>query len=232
MLDFGSANGFRYYVMPFVSGPTLCDRIREEQGFPIDEAIAITSTVLEGLEYAHRKNVIHRDIKPENVLLQDGRALVADFGIARAIVLSGGDQISSTGIVIGTPTYMSPEQAAGEIELDGRSDVYSTGCLLYELLAGEPPFTGPTAQAVHARHKYDTPPSIRVIRADVPGALEDVVMKALAKDPADRFQSAAVFLAALGGGTSEPDERPLPRSPWWRFGRAAGPTKSPPPAPE
>jgi hypothetical protein len=200
--------GFLYFVMPLVTGATLRERLRAEPQLPIDQAVSLTTTVLDALEYAHGQNVVHRDIKPENILIQDGQPLVADFGIARAIVVSGGEAISSTGFVIGTPSYMSPEQAAGESRLDARSDVYAMGCLLYEMLAGQPPFTGTTAQVIQARHLHEAPPPLRVARPTVHPALEAVIGKALAKVPADRYGSAAQFSRELKRALTAPPVRP------------------------
>jgi hypothetical protein len=197
LLESGDEPTFLYFVMPFVAGQTLRQHLEREPQLAVDAAVGIAVTVLDALEYAHGKNVIHRDIKPENILLDDGRPLVADFGIARAIILSGGTSISSTGIVIGTPAYMSPEQAAGETRIDARSDVYATACLLYEMLAGNPPFTGSTAQAIQARHLHQAPPPLRIVRPAIPQALETVIGRALAKVPGDRYASAAEFSRAL-----------------------------------
>jgi hypothetical protein len=204
LLESGDDAGFLYFVMPFVAGNTLRERLRREPQLPIEEAVAIAATVLEALEYAHGQNVIHRDIKPENILIEAGRPLVADFGIARAIVRSGGESISSTGFVVGTPAYMSPEQAAAEPRLDGRSDIYATGCLLYEMLTGNPPFTGQTAQAIQARHLHEAPPPLRVVRPAVPQALEAAIGRALAKVPGDRYASAAEFSHALKRSLTDP----------------------------
>ena len=209
LLESGSDGEFLFFVMPFVAGPTLRQRLESEPQLPIEEAIGITVAVLEALEYAHGQNVVHRDIKPENILIEDGHPRVADFGIARAIVVSGGDSISSTGIVIGTPAYMSPEQAAGELRLDARSDVYSTGCLLYEMLAGSPPFSGSTAQAIQARHIHERPPPLRVVRSTIPPALESSIGKALAKVPGDRYPSAADFSRALTDSLTAAANRPV-----------------------
>lgn len=204
VLASGEAGDLLYYVMPFIEGGTLRDRLRREPHLPIAEAAGITRAVLAALEYAHQQNIIHRDIKPENILLGDGTVVVADFGIARAILRSGGESISSTGMVIGTSTYMSPEQAAGESQLDGRTDIYSVGCVLYEMLAGTPPFTGSSDQAIRARHALEPPPPLRVVRPAVPQSLQLSVERALAKVPADRPESAASFSDALAGLGSLP----------------------------
>ena len=196
-LETGESGDLLYFAMPLVKGETLRDRLNREPQLPVEDALGITRTILDALEYAHGRNVIHRDIKPENILLQDGQVLVADFGIARAIVRSGGDRISTTGVTIGTPAYMSPEQVVGEARLDGRSDIYSTGCVLYEMLAGGPPFGGPTPQAIQARHMHEAPPPLRVVRPSVPEALQRVLETALAKVAADRYRTASEFSAAL-----------------------------------
>jgi serine/threonine protein kinase len=196
-LDSGESHGLLFFAMPLIKGGTLRGRLVHEPQLPIEDALSITHAVLAALDYAHRHNVIHRDIKPENILLEDGQPLIADFGIARAIVRSGGDQISTTGLAMGTAAYMSPEQGTGETRLDGRTDIYSTGCVLYEMLVGGPPFSGPTPQAVQARHLLEPPPPLRVVRPAVSEALQAVVEKSLAKVPADRFRSASEFAAAL-----------------------------------
>jgi DNA-binding SARP family transcriptional activator len=186
-----------FYVMPHVEGETLRRRLEREGSLPPADAVHIASEVADALSYAHAQGVIHRDIRPENVLLQSGHALVADFGIARALESSGGDQISAMGMVLGHPAYMSPEQARGVSDLDTRSDIYSLGCVLYEMLAGEPPFTGATSAAVLARKTADPTPSLRTACPAVSEGVERAVMKALAKRPADRFRTAAEFSTAL-----------------------------------
>jgi len=185
-----------WYAMPRVAGGTLRDRLDREGQLPIDDALGIAREIAHALECAHGNDLVHRDIKPENVLIENGRAIVADFGIARAIS-DASDAITSAGLAVGTPAYMSPEQGAGQPRIDGRSDIYSLGCVLYEMLAGEPPFTGPTAQAVIARHQLEPPRSLQVVRPTVSRALEGLVERALAKVPADRFGSATEFAAAL-----------------------------------
>jgi TolB-like protein/tRNA A-37 threonylcarbamoyl transferase component Bud32 len=198
LYDSGDADGLLYYVMPFVSGESLRDRMDREKLLPIDDAIQITLEVADALGYAHSHGVIHRDIKPENILLTGGHALVADFGIARAVSSAGSDQkLTETGMALGTPIYMSPEQAVGD-EVGPTSDLYSLGCVLYEMLAGTPPFTGPNSRAIMARHAMDPVPGLQVIRDTVPDEIEDAVFFALAKVPADRPQTAAQFAEALG----------------------------------
>jgi hypothetical protein len=186
-----------FYTMPFVAGESLRDRLRREKQLPVEEALRITREVADALDYAHRQGIIHRDIKPENILLEGGHALVADFGIARAVSATDTQKLTETGLAIGTPGYMSPEQATATKEIDGRTDIYSLGCVLYEMLAGDPPYTGATPQAILARKLNEPLPRISIVRQAVPPALEAVIGKALARVPADRYQSAAEFLGAL-----------------------------------
>jgi eukaryotic-like serine/threonine-protein kinase len=194
----GDADGLPYYMMPFVTGESLRDRLRRERQLPIHQAVQIACEVAQALDYAHGHDIVHRDIKPENVLLHEGHAVVADFGICRAITHSSdADPITLAGMAIGTPQYMSPEQAAGEREIDGRSDIYSLGCVLYEMLVGEPPFTGRTAQAVIARRFAGAVPSVRVVRPQVSAEVERAVLRALALAPDDRFQTGAALATAL-----------------------------------
>ena len=200
LFDSGEAGGWLYYVMPYVEGESLRDRVNREKQLPIDDALQIAREVADALAYAHSVGIVHRDIKPENILLSAGHALVADFGVARALSVAGGTQLTETGIAVGTPLYMSPEQARGAVELDGRSDIYSLGCVLYELLSGEAPFTGPTAQAVMARHSLDPVPSLCTVRTTVSLALDCAVAKALAKVPADRYPTAQRFADVLAAG--------------------------------
>ena len=197
LIDSGEVGGTAYYVMPFVEGESLRDRLRREKQLPLADAVRIATEVAGALGYAHRHGVIHRDIKPENVLLHDGSALVADFGIAIAITTAGGTRMTETGMSLGTPHYMSPEQAMGEREITARSDVYALGVVTYEMLVGEPPFTGPTAQSIIAKVLTDDPVPPTRQRKSVPPALEHAVLTALAKLPADRYSSAAEFAAAL-----------------------------------
>ncbi len=196
--DSGEAAGVVYYVMPYVEGESLRNRLAREKQLPLDEALRVAREVADALDYAHRHGVIHRDIKPENILLHDGRALVADFGIALAVSRSdGGTRMTETGMSLGTPHYMSPEQAMGEREITARSDVYALGCVAYEMLTGEPPFAGPTAQAIIARVLTEEPRSLTLQRRTIPPHVEAAVLKALAKLPADRFQRASEFAEAL-----------------------------------
>jgi eukaryotic-like serine/threonine-protein kinase len=197
LFDSGHIDGIVFYVMPFVSGESLRDRLKREQQLPVEDALRIAREVGDALQHAHSRGVIHRDIKPENILLQGGHALVADFGIALAAAHTGGSRMTETGMSLGTPTYMSPEQAMGERSIDGRTDVYALGCVLYEMLVGDPPHSAGTAQAIVAKVLTEKPASIVAQRPRVPPHVEDAVFTALEKLPADRFASAADFVAAL-----------------------------------
>ena len=212
LFDSGEADGFLFYVMPYVEGETVRDRISREKQLPVADAVRITIEVASALDYAHRQGVIHRDIKPENILLHDGSALVADFGIALA-VSTAGTRMTETGMSLGTPHYMSPEQAMGEREITATSDVYALGCVLYEMLVGEPPFTGPTAQAIIARVVTEEPRSLTIQRKTIPENIEAAVEQALQKLPADRFASAAEFASALQGQGTVSMTRARPRGP-------------------
>src|SRR5688572_4306502 len=214
--DSGLADGLLYYVMPFVEGESLRDRMDREKQLGLEEAVRITREVAGALAHAHAAGVIHRDIKPANILLQAGHAVVSDFGIARAIERSGGDRLTATGLAIGTLAYMSPEQASGEQELDVRSDVYSLGCVLYEMLAGDAPYTGSTPQAILARKVTQPPPRLRVVRDTLPTAVESVVTKALAKVPADRYATATQFSDALERSLTTKDAAEAARPRWRR----------------
>jgi eukaryotic-like serine/threonine-protein kinase len=196
LFDSAAAEGPPFFVMPYVEGESLRGRIARGLQ-PIDEAVQIGIEVAEALDYAHRKGVVHRDIKPENILLLEGRALVTDFGIAHAIREAGGERLTATGLLLGTPAYMSPEQVSGARELDGRSDVFSLGTVLYEMLAGQAPFSAPTVTATLARIAAAAPPPLAEARAGVPPALVAVVDRALEKDPAARFATAGEQAAAL-----------------------------------
>ena len=198
LFDSGAAAGLLYYVMPYVEGESLRARLGREKQLPVADAIRLASEIASALDYAHRHGIVHRDIKPENILLHDGTALVADFGIALAVSeAGGGSRLTETGISLGTPSYMSPEQAMGEREITARSDVYSLGAILYEMLLGEPPFTGPTAQAVVARMLSEDPRAPSSIRRSVPPEVDEAVLTALQELPADRFGTAAEFARAL-----------------------------------
>ena len=210
--DSGEADGFLYYVMPYVEGESLRDRLNREHQLPLDAALQIAREVADALAYAHSQNVVHRDIKPENILISSGagaeagggNAMVADFGIARAVSAAGGDTLTETGLAVGTPAYMSPEQAGADRAIDGRSDTYALSCVLYEMLAGHPPFVGSTAREVLARHALDPVPPLRTVRPELPDAVERAVQKALAKAPADRFSSTSAFSRALVQSSATP----------------------------
>ena len=197
LFDSGDAGGVLYYVMPNVSGHSLRDRMNRDQRLPVDEAVRIAMEVAGALDHAHRHDVVHRDIKPENIMLQDGHALVADFGIGKAVSEANGTTLTQAGMSVGTPAYMSPEQAVGE-DVDGRSDLYSLGCVLYEMLVGEPPFTGPNVQAVIAKRFVQTPADVMALREGVPRPVARALQKALARTPIDRFETGALLAMALG----------------------------------
>ena len=219
LFDSGSADGMLWYVMPFAEGETLRSRLEREGRMPVDVALRFAREMADALEYAHRHGVVHRDVKPENVLLQSGHAMVADFGIALALEHAGGARLTNTGIMLGTPQYMSPEQAAGDRTIDARTDIYALGAVVHEMLAGEPPFAAPTQQAVLRRVVSERPASLTTRRADVPSSLDAAVQRALAKRPEERFASAAAFAAALGvplngaesdAGRAAPGGTPVP----------------------
>ncbi|HEX3232547.1 MAG TPA: serine/threonine-protein kinase [Gemmatimonadales bacterium] len=218
LYDSGAADGRLFYTMPYVEGETLRQRLRREPQLPVDETVVIVRAVAAALDYAHRAGVIHRDIKPENILLardpsggKSPHALVADFGIARALDAAGGERLTETGLALGTPAYMSPEQAAAGSRLDGRSDLYALGCVAYEMLAGAPPFTGSTAQAILARHAVDPVPPLRTVRATIVEPVAYAIERALAKVPADRFATLGEFAAALVAEAAPPSRRRPPR---------------------
>jgi len=223
LFDSGAADGLLYYVMPFVEGESLRGRLTREKQLPVDDAVAIARGVAAALDFAHRHGVIHRDIKPENILLQDGQPLVADFGIALAVKQAGGARLTQTGLSLGTPQYMSPEQATAERELDARSDIYAIGAVTYEMLGGEAPFTGTSTQAIIAKLMTEEPRRLTVLRKTVPPHVEAAVHRAMEKLPADRFGSAAEFAAALADGTrtvrlpgaASVAGRPAPRRALW-----------------
>ena len=203
LFDSGEAHGLLYYVMPYVEEESLRDRLGRERQLPPEEVIRIVGEVADALSYAHDQGLVHRDIKPENILFAAGHAAVADFGIAKGLDAAGGEQLTRTGVTLGTPAYMSPEQAGGAEELDGRSDLYSLGCVAYEMLAGQPPFTATTPQAVMARHAVDPPPELQTVRPDIPAGVSRAVHKALAKVPTDRHSSTRDFAEALRQANTE-----------------------------
>jgi serine/threonine-protein kinase len=211
--DSGVADGLLFYVMPYVEGESLRDRLAREKQLPLEDALRIAREVADALDYAHRRGIVHRDIKPENILLDEQHATVADFGVARAIAAVGDEKLTRTGVTVGTPSYMSPEQVTGG-SVDTRSDVYALGCVLYEMLAGQAPFTGPTAESIVFQHLNAAPPRVTLLRPSVPGQVEQVITKALAKTPADRFATGAEFADAaglLGDLTSVRSQRPAAR---------------------
>ncbi|MFN2324650.1 MAG: protein kinase, partial [Gemmatimonadales bacterium] len=204
LYDSGAIDELLYYVMPLVTGESLRDRLQRERQLPVEETVAMIRAIAGALDYAHRQGVLHRDIKPENILLQDRQPLVADFGIALAVRAAGGERLTQTGLAIGTPSYMSPEQLAGDPSLDGRTDIYALGCVAYETLTGQPPFTGPTFQAVVASVMTSFPVPVTTHRHTVPEPLADAIHRALERLPADRFETAADFAAALARDASRP----------------------------
>ena len=225
LIDSGSADGLLYYVMPYVRGESLRARLTREKQLGIDEALAITKHVAGALDYAHKHGVVHRDIKPENILFHEGEAVLADFGIALAVKEAGGNRLTETGLSLGTPQYMSPEQATGDRALDARSDIYSLGAVLYEMLVGEPPVTGATAQAIIAKLLTERPTSIRIVRDTVPPGVDSAVNRALSKVPADRFASAGDFVRTLDNAIAAPTgptAAPTARNSAIRYATAGG----------
>ncbi len=208
LFDSGTADGFLFYVMPFIQGETLRSKLDRETQLGVDEAVRIAREVADALDYAHRHGVVHRDVKPENILLHDGRPMVADFGIALAVSAAAGGRMTETGLSLGTPHYMSPEQATAEKEITGRSDVYSIGSVLYEMLTGNPPHTGASAQQIIMKIITEPAESVTKYRKSVPSNVAAAVAKSLEKLPADRFESAKAFADALApngraGGAAE-----------------------------
>ena len=214
--DSGEAAGFLYYTMPFVQGESLRDRLSRERQLPLDDALQIAREVADALGYAHALGLVHRDIKPENILFEAGHAVVADFGIAKAIAAAGSERLTETGLAIGTPQYMSPEQAAGSKDVDGRSDLYSLGCVLYEMLSGDVPYTASTPQAVIAKKLSEPLPRISVVRETVPAGIEAALGKALARTPADRFATTGQFAEALAHPETVDAALTARRPTWWR----------------
>ncbi len=207
LFDSGEADGFLFYVMPYVEGESLRERLDRQKQLPVDEAVHHTSAIASALDYAHRQGIIHRDIKPENVMLHEGEAMVMDFGIAKALSSAGSDTLTQTGMMIGTPAYVSPEQAAGALDLDGRSDEYSLACMLYEMLTGERPFTGATPQAVMSKRFTETAKPVRTIRPNVPENLERALSRAMSTETSDRYRTVGMFGQALQtGGVETPTD--------------------------
>ncbi len=208
LFDSGEADGFLYYVMPYVEGETLRARMDAERQLPVEETIRLVALLAGALDFAHARNVVHRDLKPENILLQAGQPIIADFGIALAVAQAGGDRVTQTGLSLGTPHYMSPEQAAGTQTVDARSDQYALGATAYEMLIGEPPHTGPTTPAIVARLMTEKPRDIRATRPAVPAGVDAAIHRALEKSPADRFPSCGGFAEALAAGARAPAPTP------------------------
>ena len=212
LYDSGNTEGLLFFVMPYVEGESLRDRLNREKQLPIEDVIQLTSELGDALSFAHGHGIVHRDIKPENILISEGHALVADFGVARAVRQASEEGLTERGLAVGTPAYMSPEQATGSEEIDARSDIYTLGCVVYEMLSGEPPFNGPSGQAILAQHVSEQPPSLRVLRPTVSVELESAVEKALAKVPADRFRSAVEFANVIAGRSPSGHMVPIPAS--------------------
>jgi TolB-like protein len=221
LFDSGAAGPFLYYVMPYVEGETLRARLEREGQLPVDETLRLVTLLGNALDYAHARGVIHRDLKPENILLQSGQPVIADFGIALAVVQAAGPRMTETGLSLGTPHYMSPEQAAAEREIDARSDQYALAAVAYEMLAGEPPHTGPTAQAVIARLMTEPVRSLQATRPGVPAGVDGAITRALAKSPADRFASVSAFVAALTAKAEPASDRSRRTSVRWLLAAAA-----------
>ena len=217
--DSGEVGGFLYYVMPFVEGESLREKLRREGRLPINEAVRILREVVDALAYAHERNIVHRDIKPDNVMLSGRHAMVTDFGVAKAVSAAGVEKLTTVGVALGTPSYMSPEQAMGETDLDHRSDIYAVGALAYEMLTGEPPFDKKTAQAILSAHVMEQPEDITEKRSHVTPALGELIMRCLEKDRADRWQTAEEMLPMLetgatpSGGMTPTDTRPIQATP-------------------
>lgn len=207
-----------WYAMPYIAGESLRDRLNREGQLPIDDAVRIGGEVAQALGCAHASGVVHRDIKPENIMLSEGHAIVADFGIARAVGATGTERLTDTGLSLGTPAYMSPEQIGSRGELDGRADQYALGCVMYEMLSGQPPFTGVSAQSILARHAVDAVPSLRTVRGTVPRGVESAIVRSLSKVPADRFATIGDLATALDRGLLTRPARPVTR--WWLTGIA------------
>jgi len=208
LFDSGEADGFLFYVMPYVEGETLRARLEAEPQLPVDETVRLIALLAGALDFAHARGVVHRDLKPENILLQAGQPVIADFGIALAVAQAGGERVTQTGLSLGTPHYMSPEQAAGTPTVDARSDQYAPGATAYEMLTGEPPHTGPTTPAIVARLMTERPRDSRATRPAVPAGVDAAIQRALEKSPADRFPSCGAFAEALAAGARAPAATP------------------------
>ena len=217
LYDSGTTHETSYFVSPFVEGETLRDRLRRERSLPVDDAVRLATEVADALDFAHAHDVIHRDIKPENILLHDGHAVVADFGIARAMRRTVGEWTTAAGMSVGSPAYMSPEQASGELQIDGRADIYSLACVLYEMLAGQPPFTGRSAHMILVARLTSTATPVSELRAEAPPGLSAVLSRALARAPGDRFATAGEFSSALAESLVE--KTPATRRRWPFAGR-------------
>ena len=201
VLGSGPAAPVVYYTMPMIEGDSLRTVLHRERHLPLEKAVRYATEIANALAYAHKHNIVHRDIKPDNILIDGDSAVVLDFGISKAIERSGDiESLTATGFTIGTPTYMSPEQGAAEKHIDGRSDIYSLACVLYEMLVGEPPFPGTNRRLLIARHQHSPPPSARSSRPELPVNLDQALLKALAKNPADRYDTAAAFADAIRSG--------------------------------
>ncbi|MDO8501803.1 MAG: protein kinase [Gemmatimonadaceae bacterium] len=214
LFDSGDADGMLYYVMPYVEGESLRERLDREQQLPVEEAVHHGRAIASALDYAHRQNIVHRDIKPENVMIYEGEAMVMDFGIAKAVSAAGSETLTQTGMMVGTPAYVSPEQAAGETNLDGRSDQYSLACVIYEMLSGERPFNGASPQAIMAKRFSETPRPLRALRSAVPENVEKAVARAMATEASARFNTSAMFAQALASGSlvTPTDSQTLPKT--------------------
>src|SRR5688572_27813777 len=217
LYDSGTTGETSYFVSPFIEGETLRERLKRERQLPVDEAVRLAIEVCDALDFAHSRGVVHRDIKPENILLHDGHAVVADFGIARAIRRTVGEWTTAAGMSVGSPAYMSPEQASGELQIDGRADIYSLACVLYEMLAGQPPFTGRSAHMILVARLTSTATPVSELRAEVPPGLSAALSRALARAPGDRFPTASQFSSALAESLVE--KAPATRRRWPFAGR-------------